>query len=221
MFFFFVARKYDALSNVRWLLVSQGSGTDPWQTATCFKSFRGWKSVSWDSYNEGLLTDQLKKPTQISINWKIIETHSSPRGQTNVKWNGIRTKQSNNKNNKPHFLFIKLEGWLPKMSKTKNGEEQKQAFYVQRWKANLKELEKETKKKQQQTIAPLPLNRCVKYCNPLKCICFLRVIKANKFNFLCQTSFVLDSLALFHFWFIAHNSTKKISLRKVLGLMYS
>lgn len=33
------------------------------------------------------------------------------------------------------------------MSKTKNGEEQKQAFYVQRWKANLKELEKKTKKK--------------------------------------------------------------------------
>lgn len=109
------------------------------------KSFRGWKSVSRDSYNEGLLTDQLKKPTQISINWKIIATHSSPRGQTNVKWNGIRTKQSTNKNNKPHFLFIKLEGWLPKMNKTKNGEEQKQAFYVQRWKANLKELEKKTK----------------------------------------------------------------------------
>lgn len=107
----------------------------------------GGGKVSWDSYNEGLLTDQLKKPTQISINWKIIETHSSPRGQTNVKWNGIRTKQSINKNNKPHFLFIKLEGWLPKISKTKNGEEQKQAFYVQRWKANLKELEKETKKK--------------------------------------------------------------------------
>lgn len=146
VFFFFVAGKYEALSNVRWLLVSQGSGTDPWQTATCLKSFRGWKSVSWDSYNEGLLTDQLKKPTQISINWKIIETHSSPRGQTNVKWNGIRTKQSNNTNNKPHFLFIKLEGRLPKMSKTKNGEEQKQAFYVQRWKANLKELEKKTKK---------------------------------------------------------------------------
>ena len=149
MFFFFVARKYEALSNVRWLLVSQGSRTDPWQTATCLKSFRGWKSVSWDSYNEGLLTDQLKKPTQISINWKIIETHSSPRGQTNVKWNGIRTKQSINKNNKPHFLFIKLEGWLPKISKTKNGEEQKQAFYVQRWKANLKELEKKTKKNKQ------------------------------------------------------------------------
>lgn len=150
----------------------------------------GGGKVSWDSYNEGLLTDQLKKPTQISINWKIIETHSSPRGQTNVKWNGIRTKQSINKNNKPHFLFIKLEGWLPKISKTKNGEEQKQAFYVQRWKANLKELEKETKKKKQQTIAPLPLNRCLKYCNPLKCICFLRVIKANKFiSFVKQVLF--------------------------------
>ena len=36
------------------------------------------------------------------------------------------------------------------MSKTKNGEEQKQAFYVQRWKANLKELEKKTKKNNKQ-----------------------------------------------------------------------
>lgn len=36
------------------------------------------------------------------------------------------------------------------MSKTKNGEEQKQAFYVQRWKANLKELEEKTKKNNKQ-----------------------------------------------------------------------
>ena len=126
-FFFFVAGKYEALSNVRWLLVSQGSGTDPWQTATCLKSFRGWKSVSWDSYNEGLLTDQLKKPTQISINWKIIET---PRGQTNVKWNGIWTKQSNNKNNKPHFLFIKTWRLIAKNEQNKKKVKSKNKHFM-------------------------------------------------------------------------------------------
>lgn len=217
VFFFFRCRKVWSIEQRE--VAARLPGVWDWSLANCNLSqiFQGWKSVSWDSYNEGLLTDQLKKPTQISINWKIIET---PRGQTNVKWNGIWTKQSNNKNNKPHFLFIKLEGWLPKMSKTKKRWRAKTSILCTKVKSQLKRIGGKDKKKQQ-TIAPLPLNRCVKYCNPLKCICFLRVIKANKFNFLCQTSFVLDSLALFPFWFIAYNSTKKISLRKVLGLMYS
>ena len=83
------------------------------------------------------------------MNWKIIETHTSLRGQTNVKWNGIRTKQSNDKNNKPHFPIHKTWRLIAKNEQNKNDEEQKQAFYVQRWKANLKELEKKTKKNKQ------------------------------------------------------------------------
>lgn len=148
--FFFVAGKYEALSNVR-----SPRGLD-WslQTATCLKSFRGWKSVSWDSYNEGLLTDQLKKLTQISMNWKIIETHTSLRGQTNVKWNGIRTKQSNNKNNKPHFPIHKTWRLIAKNEQNKNDEEQKPSILCAKVKSQLKRIGEKDKKKTNNCAAP-------------------------------------------------------------------